>query len=317
MIPIFERVEQYLSQRDQFGTGLSEKPTRELRKLAEFAASQGAEVLTVDLILRWKQQCGTASQVVWRNRLSHVRCFARWLRSLEPTTEVPPADLIPAPSVRPRPYIYTCDEIQALLAAAEKMPRRAAVVGPACAALFGLMAVTGIRSGEAVAVNDEDLHADDAVIHIRHAKNNRTRVLPVTQCTLENLLEYQALRERLVGTTDEPALFVGERGQRLSCDQVYCYFDRAAQMIGLREPQPNGRRGTGPRLHDLRHSFAVHTLIDWYRDGLDVDGEMYKLSTWLGHKSPRESYWYLESVPELLALAAERAEQALVPRRLS
>lgn len=317
MIPIPERVEQYLSQRDQFGTGLSEKPVRELRNLAGFATSQGAETLTIDLILSWKQQYGTASQLVWRNRLCHVRCFARWLRSLEPTTEVPPADLISAPRHRPKPYIYSRDEIRSLLVAAETLPLRSAVIGPACAALFGLMAVTGIRIGEAVAMDDEDLHVDDAVIHVRHAKNNRTRVLPVTQCTLENLLEYRALRERLVGTTDESALFVGERGQRLGSDRAQFYFARAAQMIGLREPQPNGKHGTGPRLHDLRHSFAVHTLIDWYRGGLDIDGEMYKLSTWLGHKSPRESYWYVESVPELLALATQRAEQALVPRRLS
>ena len=197
------------------------------------------------------------------------------------------------------------------------MPLRSAVVGPTCAALFGLMAVTGIRVGEAVAMDDEDLHVHDAVIHVRHAKNNRTRVLPVTQCTLDNLLEYRTLRERLVDTTDESALFVGERGQRLSSTRAQFYFARAGQMIGLREPQSNCKRGTGPRLHDLRHSFAVHALIDWYRDGLDIDVEMYKLSVWLGHKSPRESYWYVESVPELLALATERAEQAWAPRRLS
>ncbi len=317
MIPLTERVEQYLSQRDRFGTGLSEKPARILRKLADFATGQGAESLTIELILSWKQEYGTANQLAWHNRLCHVRCFARWLRSLEPTTEVPPADLIPAPRHRPKPYIYSRDEIRALLAAAETVSRRSAVVGPTCAALFGLMAVTGIRVGEAVAMDDEDLHVDDAVIHVRHAKYNRPRVLPLTQCTLDHLLEYRALRERLVDTTDESALFVGWRGQRLSTTRAQIYFARAGQMIGLRELQPNGKNGTGPRLHDLRHSFAVHTLIDWYRDGLDIDVEMYKLSVWLGHKSPKESYWYVEAVPELLALATQRAEQALAPRRLS
>ena len=124
MIPLTERVEQYLSQRDRFGTGLSEKPVRVLRKLADFATDQGAESLTIDLILSWKQEYGAASQLVWRNRLCHVRCFARWLRSLEPTTEVPPADLISAPRHRPKPYIYSRDEVRPLLAA---------VIGPTCA----------------------------------------------------------------------------------------------------------------------------------------------------------------------------------------
>ena len=114
MIPLTERVEQYLSQRDRFGTGLSEKQVRVLRKLADFATDQGAESLTIDLILSWKQEYGAASQLVWRNRLCHVRCFARWLRSLEPTTEVPPADLISAPRHRPKPYIYSRDEVRPL-----------------------------------------------------------------------------------------------------------------------------------------------------------------------------------------------------------
>ena len=170
-------------------------------------------------------------------------------------------------------------------------------------ALFGLLAVTGLRVGEALALDDIDVDTDEAALHVRHAKNHRNRTVPITPCTAERLARYRSLRDRILRAPDTPAFFRAERGQRVTKASAEHNFARVGQENGLRERQSSGRRGTGPRLHDLRHTMAVRTLIDWYRSGLDPDREMDKLSAWLGHVSPDETYWYLEAVPELRNLS--------------
>ena len=311
MIPVAERVEQYLVQRESFGTGLSASPVRELRRFAAFAADEGAGHVTPELFLRWKvQRPGAANRQTWFYRLSHVRTFARWLQSLEPRTVVPPPGLVPRNRRRPQPYIYTDEEVVGIVAGAARLPSRHGLRGPTYAALFGLLAVTGLRVGEAVALDNVDVDTDEAALHVRHAKNNRNRTVPITSCTAERLACYRSLRDRTLRAPHTPAFFRAEHGQRITKASAEHNFARVGQETGLRERQPSGRRGTGPRLHDLRHTMAVRTLVDWYRSGLDPDREMYKLSAWLGHGSPDETYWYLEAVPELLHLATERAERA-------
>ena len=312
MSPVTERVEQYLVQRESLGTGLSPSAVRVLRSFAAFATDAGARHVTTELFLDWKTgQPGAAGRQTWSYRLSHVRTFARWLQSLEPETEVPPQGLIPGGRKRPRPYIYTDKEIAEIVGGAARLWSPRGVRGPAYATLFGLLAVTGLRVGETLALDDADVDTSDATVHIRHAKNGRNRVLPIARCTADRLAEYRSLRDRVLHVLDTRAFFAGERGQRIRIAAAENNFAWVSQEIGLREPQPFGRRGTGPRLHDLRHTMAVRTLIDWYRSGADPDREMYKLSTWLGHASPTETYWYLEAVPELLDLATRRAERAI------
>ena len=312
MIPVAERVEQYLLQRKAFGTGLSASAVHVLRKFAAFAMDEGAGHVTTELFLRWKSsQPGTASRQTWFCRLAHVRTFARWLQSLDPRTEVPPQGLIPKTRRRPRPYIYTDEEVADIVATAARLPSPHHLRGPTHATLFGLLAVTGLRVGETLGLDDSDVDTHGTLLHIRHAKNGKNRSIPITACTAERLAGYRSLRDRLLHPRHSPAFFLGERGQRIGIGCAEHNFVRVSQQIGLRERQPCGRRGTGPRLHDLRHTMAVRTLIDWYRSGLDPDREMYKLSTWLGHSSPSETYWYLEAVPELLHLASQRAERAI------
>ena len=312
MIPVAERVEQYLLQRKAFGTGLSASAVHVLRNFAAFAMDEGAGHVTAGLFLRWKSsQPGTASRQTWYCRLAHVRTFARWLRSLDPRTEVPPQGLIRKNRRRPRPYIYTDKEVAVIVATAARLPSPQDLRGPTHATLFGLLAVTGLRIGETLGLDDSDVDTRRALLHIRHAKNGRNRRIPIAACTAERLAGYRSLRDRLLHTRQSPAFFLGERGQRIRIACAEHNFVRVSQRIGLRKSQPRGRRGTGPRLHDLRHTMAVRTLIDWYRSGLDPDREMYKLSTWLGHSSPNETCWYLEAVPELLRLATQRAERAI------
>ena len=315
MITISERVQQYLECRGSMGTGLSDSPVLILRRFGSFADDQGARHVTVDLFLRWREVYGNANRLVWAGRLSHIRAFARWLQCLDAETEVPPKDLITAARTRPKPHIYTGNEILALIRAAAKLysPSGIGLRGPTTATLIGLMSVTGLRIGEAIGLDDGDVDTRAATIHVRHAKNKARRVIPLTSCSAEQLEEYRRLRNRVVVGHDH-AFFLGERGRRISKHAVQYAFARCSQTTGLRDRQEGHRRGIGPRLHDLRHTFAVRTIIDWHRAGLDVDREMYKLSAWLGHKSPKETYWYAEAVPELLQIAAERAEAAWAGR---
>ncbi len=317
MIPMTERVEQYLAQRERLGTGLSASAVQILRTFASFAVEQGEAPLTTDLFWRWKAQYGSAGRQCWSIRLSHVRTFARWLHSLEPETEIPPTGLISRTWNRPRPYIYTDEEIAAIVTRAAQLPSAAGLRGPTYATLFGLLAVTGLRISEALALDDPDVDTSAALLHIRKAKNHGSRVLPVTACTAERLDDYRSVRNRVAGSVKSPAFFLGDRGQRISIFSAENNFAWVGQDIGLRARLPRNGKGRGPRLHDLRHTMATRTLIDWVRSGRDPDRERYKLSAWLGHQNPAGTYWYLEAVPELLQRVTERAEQSLAPRRPS
>ena len=191
---------------------------------------------------------------------------------------------------------------------AAALPSRLGLLSVTCATLFGLLAVTGMRISEAVGLDDGDVDLDAAVLHVRHAKNDKGRFVPVTDCTTRYLGEYRAARDRILGSGT--AFFADENGPRLRLLAAQRKFAQVGQKIGLREKQIGNYHGHGPRLHDLRHTFASKTILDWFRQGRDPDREMYKLSTYLGTPTLPGLWWYIEAVPELLKLASERAEQA-------
>jgi integrase len=212
---------------------------------------------------------------------------------------------------RTRPYIYSDAEVAAIVTHAAKLPSRYGLRGWTCSTLFGLIAITGLRINEALKLDEDDVDLDDGVITARFAKNGKARFVPISPGSVARLGAYRAERTRLLGTTIG-AFFRNDDGRRPTSDWAEHNFARVSQEIGLRETQRFGRDGRGPRIHDLRHTFAVKTIIDWYRKGLDPDREMLKLSTYLGHVTPDHTYWYIEAVPELLQLAAVRAERALM-----
>ena len=318
MITIRERVEHYLAQRQALGTGLSISTTRILRTFATFVEDQGAQHITVDLFLLWQKQDGSASQVTWSKRYSHVRVFTRWLHALDPNCEVLPEGLITAVKSRPKPYIYADQEITNIIDAALQLrsPSGSGLRGPTHATLYGLIAVTGLRISEAVNLVDDDVDIEKGTLRIRHAKHHIRRIIPITPCTANKLASYRELRDRSLARK-APAFFLSENGYMVTSPTARRSFAQSCASIGLRNQQEGPNFGKGPRIHDLRHSFAVRTLIDWHRQGLDVDRELYKLSNWLGHHSPKETYWYLEAVPELLQITLEKVEQAYRQGRLS
>lgn len=309
MSTLTEELDRYLTIRHGLGYDLG-TAARVLRRFIAFAENQGADHITTDLFLRWKAAFGKANCHTWAARLGMVRIFAQWLCGIDPRNEVPPQGLIPSRYRRSRPYIYSEQEIGRILAEAERLPSVNGIRGLTYSTLFGLIAVTGLRVSEALALDNGDVDLVLGVLTVRRGKFGKARLVPVSESTLARLAAYAEERDRLLGAIPQ-SFFVSDGGVRPSDCGARYNFASVCQSIGLRPPQKFGRHGRGPRIHDLRHAFAVRTIVTWYRAGKNPGQEMLKLSTYLGHVCPEHTYWYIEAVPELLELAAERASRPL------
>jgi integrase len=232
-----------------------------------------------------------------------VRCFARWRQSIDPDTEVPPDDLLPARTRRATPYLYSETDIAALMTAAGRLPSPLAAA--TMQTFIGLVFATGMRRGEALGLDRHDLDPSTGLLTIREAKFHKPRRLPLHASTVSALAAYAARRDQLCPRPRTPAFFVSTTGARLAATTVSHTFRVLLRETGIGQPSPACR----PRIHDARHTFAVATLLGWYRDGADVQARLPLLSTYLGHTDPRHTYWYLSAAPQLLALAADRMER--------
>jgi len=298
-------LEEYVALRRGLGTQFR-LPAAALRRFVDFLERAGADFVTTELALRWAQEPGRAQPSTWAERLGVVRRFAVWRSATDPRTEVPPPSLLPHRRRRKPPHIYNDEEIEQLLAEAAKLPSPTGLRGLTYSTLFGLLAATGLRVGEALALDVDDVDLRGGVLAVRKAKFGKSRFVPVHDSTRQALLHYAEHRDHRCARRPSAAFLVSERGTRL-CQEVTRYtFARVSRAIGLRAPTGGRRKGYGPRLQDMRHSFATHKLVDWYRAGLDVERELPKLATYLGHVHVRYTYWYIEAVPELLQLATER-----------
>lgn len=256
----------------------------------------GAQSITVEAAVAWTRLSVGVQPVTLSHRLGAVRGFARYLATIDPATEIPPCGLF-GKQQRRTPYIYSPAEIARLLAAAGQLrpPLRAA----SSEALFGLLAVSGMRVGEAARLTGPDVDLNTGVLTVRHPKFDRDRLVPLHPSVTAALADYISHRDRLAPTERADALFVSASGRALSTKLVNATFGSLLAPAGL--PTTPGQR---PRVHDLRHSMVVNTLIGWQRDGVDIAGRLPVLSTYLGHVSPDSTYWYFTAVPELMQLAA-------------
>jgi integrase/recombinase XerD len=308
MTALRDHLEDYLTLRRSLGYKL-DRPGQMLRGLVSYLEAAGAATITTAHALAWATEPASADPTWWRARLAAARGLARYLAPLVPGTEVPPPGLLPGPaSRRAVPYLYSGAEVAALMTAARaiRTPLRAATYQT----LIGLLAATGMRAGEAIGLDRGDLDAGHGLLTIRGAKFGKSRQLPLHPSALAALAGYAQLRDHERPQPASPAFFVSVTGTRLIYNNVHRTFHQLTKAAGLR-PRSAACR---PRIHDLRHAFAVTALARWYADGGDVAARLPLLSTWLGHADPAGTYWYLTGTPELLALAAARLDQQGEPR---
>lgn len=302
MTDLHAAVNDYLAVRRKLGFELKHAE-RLLEDFVAFMDRAGARHITSELTLRWATSV-SAQPNRWRRRLGVVRGLARYLSTIDPQTQIPSEDLLRASLPRVAPYLYSEAEITALMGAARELtPRLRAATFET---VIGLLAVSGLRRGEALALDRADVDLRDGALHVRANKQNKHREVPLHDTTTQALRHYSRLRERYVTTPSSPAFFVSPQGGRLTGGVFNATFTKLIRQVGL---EGKGQR-VRPRAHDIRHTFAVRTLIDWYQAEERIDARLPLLSTFLGHLDPVSTYWYLQASPELLALARDRLERA-------
>jgi integrase/recombinase XerD len=305
MSPLALRAQEYLALRRSLGHKLAEHERR-LPSLVEYLEQTGNTTVRIEAALAWAQRpdCGPDSSVPPR-RMSIARGFARFMSGIDPATEVPPAGLLPQRRRRRIPYLYSLADIQALMSAAGKIPTP--LRAETYRTLIGLLAVTGMRVGEAIRLTGADIDWDDGVLAIRETKFGKSRELPLQHSTVDALAAYARFRDRQQPRPQTASFFVSTVGTQLIYTDVGFTFRKLLKDTKIASNSP-----ITPRIHDVRHSYAVRTMIGWYRDGENVAARMPRLSTYLGHSDPRHTYTYLSASPELLALAAARLEDTEV-----
>ena len=296
-------LEDYLRLRRALGHELAEAGRLLPRFVADLDANE-LEFVTVKAAVEWSLEPAAAPRTtVWGRRFTVARGFARYLSGIDSRTEVPPAGLIPIHRHWRPPFIYSDADVTALMEQAARsipQPLRAATYQT----LIGLLAATGLRIGEAIRLDRGDIDFDQGVLLVRRSKFGKSRAVPLESSTRDALDAYAARRDRLCPRPASESFFVSLRGTRIIYACVWPTHRALCQNAGV------GAGATHPpRVHDHRHSFAVRTLVGWYRDGHDIHGRLPWLSTYLGHREPRYTYHYLSAAPELLAHAARLLER--------
>lgn len=271
-----------------------------INKFLDLLNQRGHTTITVADALDFAQAPAAASRGWHARRLAVIRGLAAHIHTDDPTAaQLIPPGLIPAPAHRPMPYLYSPEQVVALIAQAATL--RPSMLAASMATLIGLLAATGIRGGEAFALDVENLAPEQQLLTVT-GKYGKQRLLPLHPSTVTALCDYLQVRTRVVATAESGPLLVGQHGRRLNKIFARAVFRRIVDTVGL-----PARPGTAPpRLHDFRHTFAVDSLIDAHRDGVDIDARVAALCTYLGHSEPAHTYWYLTATPQLMALVAQR-----------
>lgn len=294
----------YLALRRGLGFKLHSEGTA-LESFVSFMEQQHQDAISSELALAWATMPATVKPARWARRLSMVRGFARYCRALDSRSEVPPCELLPMQYQRPAPYVFTDDEIQKLLQATLQLNMNDRFFNQTLHCLFGLLSVSGLRVGEALNLVVDDVDLEVGVLTIRGAKFGKSRLIPLHHTTVSVLAEYRQARETALAGRPLRYWFVNRQRDHLSYDCARNHFNNLMKSIGLNNPTRHRR----PHLHDLRHRFALCTLITWYHDGHDIERRLPILSAYLGHVETRDTYWYLSTCPALMNAAKARLEQ--------
>jgi integrase len=298
MSSLADHLADYLRIRRGLGAKL-DRPERDLREFVADMAARHQEVVTVTTACQWAVtprpgQPGLAPSRAPR-RIEAVRGFATYLRAIDDAHEVPPADGFVRRASRTTPHIWSADEINALMAALRTLRQFGRHI--TYPALFGLLIATGMRVGEALHLDCHEVDLDDGVVTVTWGKSRNPRLVPLHPTTTAALRYYDEHRPGKPPAADQTFFTHDDGGPLPYCNTLYA-FHHACQAAGLDKLEPS------PRIHDLRHTFAVNTLLDWQRDGMDINAAMPILSAYMGHINPKGTYWYLTAVPELMSIAA-------------
>lgn len=301
---LWSALEAYLAQRHALGFQLVEEE-RHARRFLEWLPASGHEStsFTVAQALSWARGDGSLKNSYQCQRLSAIRGLARYSHAIGLEVQVPPANALGAARQRRQPHIYTQDELDALIGACKRTFTHP-LVRVTLAALIALLAVTGMRPGEALRLRPIDINASDATILIQANKHSPDRLIPLHRTTVEALTAYLNCPHRQAAAPPlEAPLFVTTRGKAYQRKTVEAHFQRIRAETGI------AWDGAPPCLVDLRHTFATRQMIRAYTtDTGNPDATLGLLATWLGHSDPSHTYWYVQAVPELLALAAHRLD---------
>ena len=295
---------EYLSIRRKLGFKLQEAG-KLLHDFVSFTEKEGVSFITTEIALRWATQSLVCQAARSATLLGIVRKFAQYQSAIDPRTEVPSQELLPYRYHRRPPYIYSNDEIKRLIKAAQQLPSPLGFRAATYSTVLGLLVVTGMRINEPIDLNRKDVDLINGILTVHGTKFGKSRLIPMHPSTLKALQQYEVFRGKIYPKPRTESFFISEQGTRLTDWTVRRTFVKLSRQIGLRGLHDSH----GPRLQDLRHSFATKTLLAWYRNGMNVDRHMPELSAYLGHAHVSDTYWYLSAVPELMQLAAMRVEQ--------
>ncbi|MEU9523292.1 tyrosine-type recombinase/integrase [Streptomyces sp. NPDC048224] len=302
MTDLRQAVDDYLRLRRSLGHQMTEAAYL-LPDFVRFMDDRGEQTVTIAAALDWmKTREPEVITTVSPRRITAVRGFARYLSGIDPATEVPPLGLVPYNRRRGQIFLYSDADITAIMTAAKQtipQPLRAATYHT----LIGLLAASGLRIGEAIKLDRDDIDWTEGVLHIRESKFGKSRLVPLQDSTTNALREYDRRRDDLMPRIKDPAFFISLTGKRLIYACVHPVFRVLVDTAGVGPDAPHR-----PRLHELRHTFAVRALLHWYRTEDNIQAKIPSLSTYMGHREPACTYWYLSAAPELLALAAARRD---------
>jgi integrase len=297
---------EYLELRRKLGFK-AEREAWLLAKFVSFLRAEQSAFVTIELALAWAKQPAGAQPSWWASKLSVVRGFAKHAHLIDARHQIPPRDLLPRYCRRTTPSIYSPEEITRLLQAARSLPSRIVKGLPFRRAtyetLFGLVAATGMRIGEAIHLDNGDVDWTNQLVVVRESKFGKSREVVLHDSAMRALFRYKKQRDRVHSRPRSPSFFVSLAGTRLIYNNVHATFARLLRLAGIQRAKA--------RVHDLRHTFIVRTILQWYRQGVDVDSRMPSLSTYVGHRDPSATYWYVSATPELMALVGRRVQRAL------
>jgi len=296
------KVEAYLTYRRSHGFQLSVDATQ-LRSFARFVDAMGTEEhLTVALAVAWARAARRPSPLTWGRRLEVLRGFARYCLRADPATEIPPPDLFGRAHRRLVPHIYTDEELVALLEATGTLVPQQGLRPATCRCVFGLLAASGLRISEALALTRADVDLATGVLCIRDAKFHQQRLVPLHPSVTACLSTYAQRRDQLIPRPLCDRFFLRDDGRPTNQRGILYALHTLCQQLGWQTRSDYAHH----RLHDLRHTFIVRSTLRFYEQGIDVNRAVLALSTYVGHAKISDTYWYFTGIPELMAIAAER-----------